>query len=111
MEFICKVKGCELNFGLIGEMAAHLSSMHMNSKNQRNFDGWKLRAQSLQALRQHWQTNTGENHFKCDFDGCSRTFRLKRDLSDRYRIHTGEKPYSCAHRGKAYRVRRVCFRH
>lgn len=102
---ICKVTGCGLQFKLIIDLSAHLSSKHMNANLQCNSDGCEKRLASAANLIQHWRTHTGEKPFKCDFADCGRTFGVRNGLVEHHRTHTGEKPFPCAHCGKTFRTR------
>ena len=47
------------------------------------------------ALAQHLRVHSGSRPFKCDHQGCDKTFKQKGHLVEHIRIHTGEKPYKC----------------
>ncbi|XP_020834438.1 uncharacterized protein LOC110202549 [Phascolarctos cinereus] len=51
-------------------------------------------------LTQHYRIHTGEKPFECI--DCGKAFHQKTDLIRHYRIHTGEKPFKCNDCGKAF---------
>lgn len=46
-------------------------------------------------LKRHMITHTGDKAFKCEYEGCEKSFSLKFNLSTHEKIHRGEKPYIC----------------
>ena len=50
---------------------------------------------SNSELIDHRRLHTGEKPFKCDWNGCGRSFSRNGTLIDHRRLHTGEKPFKC----------------
>ncbi|KAJ8970612.1 hypothetical protein NQ314_001147 [Rhamnusium bicolor] len=56
---------------------------------------------TLQVLRRHIDSHTGDRRFKCKF--CDKAFRSSSERRRHEMIHTGEKPHHCEYCEKTFK--------
>ena len=45
--------------------------------------------------KKHKRVDSGEKPYKCDYNGCDKSFKQKSHLTVHKRTHSGEKPFKC----------------
>ena len=82
----CPFEGCSRSFHDAMSLNKHIELIHSES-NQFECESCHKALSSLQNLKEHTYTHTGERPYVCDFPNCQRSFRQRSLLSAHKKAH------------------------
>ena len=118
MKFKCTYNDCNKKFKRLPPLQDHIARKHIDEKPfkcNRCDKCFVLRRllnahenyHSSKDSKRHVQKHTGKKEFKCQYNGCDKSFKQKINLIVHQRTHTGERPFQCQHDGctKSFRTK------
>ncbi|XP_043195131.1 zinc finger protein 135-like [Amphibalanus amphitrite] len=101
---------CDGKFATVGRLRTHEMREHGVEQPWRcEAEGCTKSFKSSAALEVHSVQHTGERPFSCQ--QCGKRFVTKHRLKAHFRIHTGERPYQCAQCGRQFRYKSNLLQH
>lgn len=92
----CEMEDCEESFTRFDELADHVSKAHHRT------DGYPC--DECEYMPREWKTlkahialkhSNDKSPFRCQYEGCGRTFTVQRSLERHDYTHTGDRPFGC----------------
>ena len=100
-KFNCEYDNCNYSSNRKDQLQCHINNIHLKHLQCEYCD---YKTGSNQSMKNHIMTHTGENPYKCDFEGCEYSCTNSSYLIQHKRIHTKEKPYLCDFEGCGFRT-------
>ena len=94
---------CGKKFNTQAKLSQHMKSTHQGSSGvfMCLFEGCQKTFKMKRYLMQHYRTHEKQRSIPCDV--CQKVLAGPRELRNHLRIHTGEKPFECPECGQSFR--------